>query len=483
MQGFTREPGVQGPLAVIPAAGKRKIFRWTATIAVGGFLFGYDTGVVSGALLFVTREFDLNAAQQGSIVSVLLIGAMVGALTAGRIADRLGRRRTLALEGVVFVVGTVIAVSATGYGMLLGARVVLGLAVGGASATVPVYLSEIAPAEIRGRILSANQLMITVGILVSYLVDLAFSGSGDWRAMFAIGLIPGCLLVLGALLVVPESPVWMIRNHRTAEVRKLIASVTGEEQADRLIAKFRSRHEEQQRSGSAAGRPERKGWRALTAPAVRPALIVGLTLAAIQQFGGINTIIYYAPTIIEKTGLTASNSIFYSVFIGVINLVMTLVSIKLVDRIGRRRLLTGSLAGMLVTLALLGLSFVAGLPSELSVVFMVLYIAAYACGVGPVFWVLVGEVFPPSARAVGSSASTTVNWLSNFVVSQAFLPVAGAIGQGETFWLFGVICVAGLVFVGRFVPETKGRDYDEVDMELQARFGRRRRPVGTGQRG
>ncbi|MFF9314238.1 sugar porter family MFS transporter [Streptomyces sp. NPDC014748] len=482
MQGFTREPGVRGPLEAVPAAGKRKILRWAATIAIGGFLFGYDTGVVSGALLFITRDFGLTAAQQGSIVSVLLIGAMVGALSAGRVADRLGRRRTLALEGAVFVVGTLVAVSADGYGMLLLARVVLGLAVGGASATVPVYLSEIAPAEIRGRILSANQLMITVGILVSYLVDLAFSGSGDWRAMFAVGLIPGAALTLGTLFLVPESPVWLIRNHRSGEVRELIASVTGEQRADQLIAKFRRTREERQRT-SGDGEPQRQGWRALTARSVRPALIVGVTLAVIQQFGGINTIIYYAPTIIQNTGLTASNSIFYSVFIGLINLVMTLVSIRLVDRLGRRKLLLGSLLGMLVTVGLLGLSFVVALPSALSLVFMILYIAAYAAGVGPVFWVLVGEVFPPSARAVGSSASTTVNWLSNFVVSQAFLPLAGAIGQGQTFWLFGVVCLLGLGFVARFVPETKGRDYGAVDADLQSRFGHGPRPEAIRQRG
>ncbi|QKW24859.1 sugar porter family MFS transporter [Streptomyces seoulensis] len=482
MQAFTTEPGVRGPLEAIPAAGKRKILRWAATIAIGGFLFGYDTGVVSGALLFITRDFGLTAAQQGSIVSVLLIGAMAGALAAGRVADRLGRRRTLALEGVVFVIGTLIAISAGGYGMLLAGRVVLGLAVGGASATVPVYLSEIAPAEIRGRILSANQLMITVGILVSYLIDLAFSATGDWRAMFAVGLIPGAALTLGALLLVPESPVWLIRNHRTGEVRDLLVSVAGEQRADQLIARFRHRREERRRA-EGSGEPVLRGWRALTAPAVRPALIVGVTLAVIQQFGGINTIIYYAPTIIQNTGLTASNSIFYSVFIGLINLAMTLVSIRCVDRLGRRKLMIGSLLGMLVTLTLLGLSFVATLPSVLSLVFMILYIAAYAAGVGPVFWVLVGEVFPPSERAVGSSASTTVNWLSNFVVSQAFLPLAGVLGQGQTFWLFGVVCLLGLGFVARFVPETKDRDYDSVDADLQSRFGRRPGSAALRQRG
>lgn len=206
---------------------------------------------------------------------------------------------------------------------------------------------------------------------------------------------------------------------------------------------------------------------------MRPALIVGLTLAAVQQLGGINTIIYYAPTIIEQTGLTASNSIFYSVFIGLINLVMTLVALRLVDRLGRRVLLLGSLTGMLVTLTLLGLSFEAELNSVITLICMVLYIAAFACGLGPVFWVLVGELFPPSARATGSSASTTVNWLANFVVGLVFLPVVDAIGQGPTFWIFAVICAFGLFFVLRYVPETRGRDFNEVDASLHDRFGKK----------
>ncbi|MFF2554203.1 sugar porter family MFS transporter [Nocardia sp. NPDC058058] len=464
MQGFSRDAGVRGPLEQIPAAGKRKVVAWATVIAVGGFLFGYDTGVVSGALLYISAEFDLNSAQQGSIVSVLLIGAMVGAMSAGRIADRLGRRGALAVESAVFIGGTLLAVAAHDYWVLLIARVVLGLAVGAASATVPVYLSEISPAEIRGRILSLNQLLITVGIVVSYLVDLGFSGSGNWRAMFAVGLIPAAVLCVGALFVVPESYVWLLARGREEQAHGLVAGVAGTELADRLIERF---HEQR-----AADDSESVGMRALLAPRVRPALIVGVTMAAIQQFGGINTIIYFAPTIIEKTGLSASNSIFYSVFIGLVNLIMTVVSMSTVDRFGRRVLLIASLLGMLITVSLLGLTFIVQLNSTLSLVFMVLYIACFAGGLGPVFWVIVGEIFPPRLRAQGSSVATTVNWFSNFVVSQAFLPLAGALGQGQTFLIFGVICLLGLMFVTRFVPETKNRSYPEIDTALHERFER-----------
>ncbi|QFG20170.1 sugar porter family MFS transporter [Actinomadura sp. WMMB 499] len=469
MQGFSSAPVREGPLAGVPPAGLRKIWTWGILIALGGFLFGFDTGVISGALLFVRTDFGLNSFQQGTVVSVLVLGAMAGALTSGRIADRFGRRRALEIEGLVFLVGTVVAVFAPGYGTLLAGRLILGLAVGAASATVPIYLSELAPKDIRGRLLTLNQLMITVGILVAYLVNLAFSGSGDWRAMIAVGSLPALLIVVAAVLILPESGVWLLQRGRRGECRELIASVTDTATADRLIERYDRRTAEE----AERGEPHGTGPRALAARRVRPALAVGLVLAALQQFAGINTIIYYAPTIIERTGLTASNAIAYSIAIGVINLLMTIVAIRAIDRAGRRRLMVASLAVMTVTMVLLGLSFVAGWPSELSLVFMVVYIAGYAAGLGPVFWTMIGEIFPARVHAAGSSASTAVNWASNFAVSLAFLPIASAIGQGETFWIFAAISLLGLLFVVRYVPETKGREYERIDADLQHRFGRR----------
>ncbi|MFW6690620.1 sugar porter family MFS transporter [Streptomyces sp. MAR4 CNX-425] len=492
VQGFSSEPGTRGPVAGVPPAGLRRIRLWAAAIALGGFLFGFDTGVVSGALLYLKDDFGLSPLQQGTVVSVLLVGAVAGATSAGRIADRLGRRRTLGLVGAVFLAGTAMVALAGGYGVLLAGRLVLGLAVGAASATVPVYLSEVSPTEIRGRLLTLNQLMITVGILVAYLVNLAFAPAGLWRGMFAAGAVPALLMVAAALWLLPESPQWLIARGREDEARRLIASVSSAEIADRLVARMARRlAEEREQSAKSAG-GDAGGARGLLAYDVRPALAVGLTLAAVQQFGGINTIIYYAPTIIQRTGLTASNSIFYSVFIGVINVVMTLVAIRVVDRAGRRPLVLVSLALMAVTLFLLGLSFVTGMTPVLSLLFMVVYIAAYAGGLGPVFWTLIGEIFPAALRAAGSSVSTAVNWISNFAVSLAFLPVVHALGQGETFWIFAAICVAAFFFVGRYVPETRGRDPEQIESALAARFGHRGpagrdatplRPGGPGRAG
>ncbi|WP_194890984.1 sugar porter family MFS transporter [Catenulispora pinisilvae] len=472
MQGFSREPGTTGPITAItlPKQGERRVWGWAIIIAVGGFLFGFDTGVVSGALLYIAKDFHLSNSEKSSVVSVLLIGAMIGALVAGRISDTLGRKKTVTLFGLVFAVGTLIAVVSQNYGTLIVARFVLGLAVGGASAQVPVYLGEISPANIRGRILSLNQLLITVGILCSYLIDLAFSHSGNWRAMFAFGAIPALVLSLGVWFVVPESPTWLFGRGRIEQLRQGLLKVTDGEQADEIIEVYRQRTEQAARQEAARGANE-KGWRILLTPAVRPAMIVGVTMAALQQFGGINTIIYYAPTIIEQTGRSASNSIIYSVYIGIINFVMTVVAINTIDRLGRRQLLLISLAGMAGFVALLGFSFIWNWNSNLTLLFMVAYIAAFAGGLGPVFWVLVGEIFPTRAKADGSSAATTVNWLSNFIVSQSFLTVANGIGQGQTFLIFAGVCVVGLMFVGRYVPETKNRDTGEVQTALFRRFG------------
>ncbi|WP_433161040.1 sugar porter family MFS transporter [Kribbella sp. CA-247076] len=449
-----------------PDEALHKVKRWALVIAVGSFLFGYDTGVISGALLFITQDFDLSAFQQGTVVSVLLIGAIAGALTVGRVADRFGRRITLGMVAITFAIGITLAAAANGYAMMLLGRVVMGLGVGGMSALVPLYLSEITPAQIRGRVLTYNQLLITIGLLVSYLVDLALADAGNWRAMFAVGLLPAVGLAI-ATSRLPESPSWLMNHGKVDKARAEIVSVAGADAADKTIERHRLEDEERKRATPAG---ERTGWRVLTEPRLRAAVVVGLTLAVLQQFAGINTIIYYAPTIMQDTGLSASNSILYSVFIGLVNFAMTVVSLRLVDRVGRRPLLLGSLLGMFVSLVALGFAFVAEMSSVIILIFILLYIVAFAIGMGPVFWVLLGEIFPSQDRAVGVSAGSTTNWTANFAVSLAFLPVLNAIGTGQTFWVFGVVCAFGVWFVGRYVPETRGRGFLTIDSELQARW-------------
>jgi SP family galactose:H+ symporter-like MFS transporter len=467
-QGMNIRPSEESKLVDLTPSGERQIRRWGIAITIGSFLFGFDTGIISGALLFIKRDLQLDAFQQSSIVSVLLLGAVAGALASGRVSDRIGRRAILGLLGVVFTVGIVITAVADAYGTMLVGRVIMGGGVGGVSATVPTYLGEIAPAQIRGRMLTLNQLLITVGLLGAYLVNLAFAGSGDWRAMFWIGAIPSTLLALAALRL-PESPRWQFSTGHTEGARAFLASVTEPGEDQRVLERY-EREDAERRSAEAEDESSSTGMAALAAARVRPALVVALTLAVLQQFAGINTILYYAPTIMEETGLSASNSIVYSVAIGVINLLMTIVSIRLVDRLGRRALLLASLAGMAVSIAFLGLAFIADLAPGVILVAMLLYIVSFAIGMGPIFWVLLGEVFPPHKRAQGAAAGSTANWLSNFVVSLLFLPVVAWIGQGETFLIFAAVCLLGLAFVARRVPETRNRNYLEIDHDLQSRF-------------
>lgn len=428
---------------------------------------GYQIGVISGALLFIRRDFGLSSLEQGALVAVLPLGALVGGLLAGRLADGLGRRRTLIADAVLLSTGIALSVAAPGYGLLVGARAIVGLGVGAAASTVPLYLSEIAPPATRGRLVTLHQLMITLGILASYCVDLIFAGAGSWREMFAIGLVPAAALGVG-MLRSPESPAWLYARNRRDEARQVVRRMAGDEEAERLLEDLRQFERAQ------ADRGPR--WRKLGTSA-RPALVIGVTLAAALQLCGINAVISYGPSIIQHTGLSASDSILFSVAIGVVNVGATVVSIRLVDRTGRRPLLLGSLAGMCVSLVLLGVTLVVPLGaagSWLALACILAFIVAFAVGMGPVFWVLIAELFPLDARAAGVGVATATNWFFNFVVGLCFLPVAGAIGMGEAFWAFAAICVLAFAFASRYVPETKGRTFTEIGSELRERWRRER---------
>jgi SP family galactose:H+ symporter-like MFS transporter len=419
---------------------QRQLPGWALSATLGGFMFGYELAVISGALLFLRDDFALNGFEQGALVSIVPLGAMGGGLLGGRIADRLGRRRTLILVATLFVVATVVAVTAPGYGVLLAARGLTGVAVGAASSTVPLYLSEMAPPEMRGRFVGLNQLTITAGVVAAYLVGFALSGSGSWRGMFAVGLVPAILMLAG-MVRAPETPAWLEAHAR-------------------------------------GGCPDRQGGRALRLrellrSAAAPALLIAVALAAMQQFTGINAVIPYSSTIMEQAGLTASNSLLSSVLIGLANFGAAVVSLRLVDRRGRRPLLLASAAGAGAALALLGLTLevsLSGAGSWLPLVFLLVYITSFGIGLGPIFWVLIAEIFPPEARAAGAGVATAVNWLSSFVVGLTFVPLSDALGPGPMFWGFAAVCVLTVVFVRRYVPETKGRPSTEIAQEVSTRI-------------
>lgn len=430
--------------------------------AIGGFLFGYDTGVVSGALLYIPNDFDTTSFTKGLIVSVLLLGAMTGALIGGRAADRLGRKKALIGAAIVFLLGTALCTLAPSLWVLVAGRFVLGLGVGSASVLVPLYASEMAPPEQRGALVSLNQLMITIGIVVAYLVDWAFSHGENWRAMFAVAAIPATILLLG-MLGRPESPRWLVNHGREDEVRdRLDDGDVSEAWIDRAIEEWRDED---------AARARSRGWRDLLLPGLRMAMIVGIGLAVIQQFTGINTVIYYAPTILSDTGLAPGNAILQALPIGIVNVLATIVAIRLIDRLGRRPLLLTSLAGMAVSLVVLGFSFalkdsLGGAQSWVALTSLVAYVAAFAIGLGPVFWLLIAEIYPNVVRGSAASAASSANWLSNFAVSLVFLPVIDAVGQDVTFWILAALCVGSFFFVQRLVPETKGRTLEEISADL-----------------
>ncbi|NYV72892.1 sugar porter family MFS transporter [Streptomyces sp. UH6] len=410
-----------------------KVWVWAGvTAALTCVLYGYSSGIVAGAQLFYVPHFGLSTTQQSFAVSSFLLGAALSALTSGRISDRIGRRRILLLSGLLFGVGLLACALAPGFALFLAGRIVQGLAAGIASALVPVYLSEISDARNRGRMGLLNQLGLTLGLLLSYVVALVLSASGDWRWMFGAGAV-GVVLFLLLSPTLRESPAW---HHK-----RRVADRTG-----------------------SADDEGRASVTDLFTSAVRPALITGAALCALQQLCGINAVLYFAPTIIKTTGLSASNSILYSVFIGALNLLMTFVSARLVDRWGRRPLLLLSVGGMFVTLVPLGACFVWDVSGQsvIALVCLLGYVAFFAIGAGPVIWLLVSELFPPRVRARGASLCTAVNWVCNFLVNQFFLHLVQSLGEGQTFWLFAALCLLGLVFIARKVPETRGRTDAEI---------------------
>jgi sugar porter (SP) family MFS transporter len=422
--------------------------------------------VIGGALLSVRRDFGMSALQQGLLVSLLPLGALAGSVINGLLADALGRRRMLLVDAAVFFAGAALAALAPGFSVLLVARALAGFAVGSVSATVPLYLSEIAPPALRGRLVTTNQVMITSGILAAYLVALAFPSA--WRAMFGAGLIPAAAFLL-AMVRCPETPAWLQSHGNEEAARRVLLEVVDEAEARRLL--------EAQRAAPATEPGGRARFRLIAGPP----LMIGLTLAVLQQLSGINAVFSYAPSIMEKAGLSASSSILAAVVVAAVNVAATLIALPLVDRWGRRPLLLLSLAGMAGSLALFGATFATSGGSGLSLGCLVAFILSFELGMGPIFWLLIAEIFRPDVKAAGVGACTAVNWVANFAVGLSFPSLAAWLGSGRTFWIFATACAFGFFFVHRFVPETKARIFPEIEADLRARFVRARfSPSGIG---
>jgi len=438
----------------------RRLLGVAAIAAIGGFLFGYDTGVIGGAMLFMQKDLGLKShGQQELTVAILLLGAIGGALIAGWSADRFSRRRTKMVSGTVYVVGGIACALSQSYWQILAARFLLGLAVGCASFVSPMYIAELVPARIRGGVVSFNQLMVTLGILAAYIVDWGFAPlPNNWRWMFAIAVIPGAALAIG-MYFMPFSPRWLIQQGREDDARAVLERYRNED--DDIDAEI-----EEIKDVSGSEVPLRK----LISKGLRRMTIVGIGLAVFQQIVGINTVIYYAPTILKFAGQQNTGALTQSVYIGCTNVVFTIVAILLLDKLGRRFFLVFGTS--LLTVALIGLGIFFNSPTLqhsvgwLALVCLLVYIVGFAIGLGPVFWLMISEIFPLQMRGPAMAVCTMFNWGLNFVISYTFLSLTDAISKQGTFWLYAFFGVCAVVFFVTLVPETKDRTLEEIQSEV-----------------
>jgi sugar porter (SP) family MFS transporter len=424
-------------------------------------LFGYDTGVISGAILYLRASFHLTSLTEEIAVSAVLVGAILGALLASRLSDALGRRLSLLITATIFFVGAILTASSPNLSVFILWRVVVGISIGIAASVVPAYISEIAPARWRGTMVTFYQLAITIGIAVSYWVDLAFAHAGmGWPPMFAIAVVPSLIFLIG-MFFNPETPRWLSSRGRWDDANQVLVRVTGEQNNEAALAEIRA---------SLAHGDTKGALRKLLQPGLRLALIVGVGLAIFQQFVGINTIIYYAPTIFGFVGFSSHTAaILATSVVGVVNVVFTIVACLLVDRVGRRPLLLWGTSGMIISLLILSLIFALN-PVHLgglTLLLLLLYIVAFAIGMGPVFWVMSAELFPTHARATGASISTFFNWLANLLVSITFLSLVDGIGTSWTFIIYALLGIIAFLFIWRYVPETRRKSLESIERYWQ----------------
>lgn len=444
--------------------GNRYAYMVASIAAVGGLLFGYDTGVISGALLYLEPAFHLAPTASEIAVSAVLIGAIIGAAVGGRLADGIGRKKALIVLGIIFAVGAILTAIAPNLGFFIAFRIIVGIGIGAASMITPMYIAELAPPAIRGSLVTFFQLAVTIGIAVAYWVDLAFANAGmGWRPMFAVAFIPGSLLALGMLLL-SETPRWLASKGRWDDAsRALEHTVRGPAKQQELNDIRKTLEEEKTAS-----------VRELLRPGLRLALLVGVGLAIFQQLVGINTVIYYAPTIFGYAGFSsASAAILATSIVGVVNFLSTILSLLLVDRVGRRPLLICGIAGMVITLIAMGIVFAIG-PTHAGwfvLICLLAYIISFAIGMGPVFWLMTSELFPNRLRGRGASISSLCNWAANLAVSITFLTLIGVIGKPGTFWIYAFLGVLAFLFCWALVPETKGKTLEQI--ERYWRSGRR----------
>ncbi|SFK66162.1 sugar porter family MFS transporter [Rhodanobacter glycinis] len=438
--------------------------------ALAGLMFGLDIGVISGATPFIQKEFGISDRMVEWIVSSMMLGAAIGALGAGWLSATLGRKRSLILGGVLFVLGSLLCSLAWSPDSLIAARVVLGLAIGVATFTAPLYLAEVAPEKTRGAMISLYQLMITSGILVAFLSDTALSYSGNWRWMLGIIAIPGVLFLLG-LFLLPCSPRWLMMRGRRDEAVEVLRRLRGD---DDHVAREVADIEEQLKN------PQR-GWHMFFQNAnFRRSVGLGVLLQVVQQFTGMNVVMYYAPRIFQGMGYDTEAQMWFTAVVGLVNVLATFIAFGLVDRLGRKPILYAGFATMALGLGVVGTMMHLGIATHgeqlFTVAMLLVFIAGFAMSAGPLIWTLCSEVQPLKGRDFGIAVSTFTNWVANMIVGATFLSLLNGIGDARTFWLYAGLNGVFLVFTFWLVPETRGVTLEQIERNLMA--GKRLRRIG-----
>lgn len=438
-------------------------YLWLYIIAIvtslGGLLSGYDTGVISGALLFINESWNLSDSLQGMLVSSVLIGAVIGAATNGILADIFGRKKIIIMTALIFIFGSIACAFAPNIIVLIISRLCVGFAVGIVNFVVPLYLSEISPKQMRGTLVSLYQWAITAGILFSYFINAVFAKSVyNWRWMLFAGIVPGVILFIG-MLFMKDTPRWLVSKNRYDEAKEVFKKLEPNKNADEAVKEV----EQTIKSG------ENKDGKFVFEKWMIMPFVVGIGIMFAQICTGINTIIYYAPTIFKSAGFDSNiTAIYATAGIGIINFLMTIVAIYFTDRLGRKPLLYFGLTGVMLSLFAIGCSFqfadaLGDNQKWVAVGSLVTYIICFAVSLGPVGWILISEVFPLKIRGISMSICTVSNFAFNFFVVASFPVLLNRIGGAYTFWIFGIVSILCLVFVYFFVPETKGISLETIE--------------------
>lgn len=438
-------------------------FRYLLTIsfvtALGGLLFGFDISVISGTIPFIQEFFELNESMKGFVVSSALIGCIIGASYSGKLGDKFGRKKVLLAVSVLFGISAIGSGLANSIPVFIAYRIFGGLAVGGASVLAPMYIAEVSPAHLRGRMVSLNQLTIVIGISMAYFSNyfLLAIGENAWRWMFAAEAVPA-LLFFFALFIVPESPRWLIARNEDSKAHAVLRRVAGTEFADFELDEIKA---------SLSGNEKRGTLKQLFKKKYSFVLFLGIFLAVFQQWSGINVIFFYAPDIFAKANLGVDTALFQTTLIGVMNIVFTILAMQVIDKIGRKRLMLIGAAGMAISYVAIGYLFMTGKTEGWLLLSLILFaIAFFAFGLGPTVWVVLSEIFPNKIRGVAMSAATFSLWVASYILTLTFPIFVEWFNTANTFWIYAVICVIGFVVIYKTLPETKGISLEKLEKKL-----------------